>query len=132
MEGRPLGFISNHCSENTLSSVGGGGMSGGGAGGVAIMMPSSPLKEPVDTSSSSNTALNLSTYTAGEDAGRLALMAKEFGLSRIRPQKRQIRRHTFMVNIFFVLVHIILILSNCNYTILPICSLMIYAHAFNS
>ena len=88
MEGRPLAF-SNHCSENALSSVG-GGVEGGG--GVAVMM-----MPQADTISS--TALNLSTYTAGEDAGRLALLAKEFGLAKIRPPKRQIRKHTFKVRV---------------------------------
>ena len=90
MEGRPLAF-SNHCSENALSSsAGGGGIEGGG--GVAVMM----MPQATDTISS--TALNhLSTYTAGEDAGRLALLAKEFGLARMRPPKRQIRKHTFKV-----------------------------------
>ena len=34
---------------------------------------------------------HLSTYTAGEDAGRLATLAKEFGLSRTRAPKTQIR-----------------------------------------
>jgi len=88
MEGRPLAF-SNRCSENALSSVG-GGVEGGG--GVAVMM-----MPQADTISS--TSLNLSTYTAGEDAGRLALLAKEFGLAKIRPPKRQIRKHTFKVRI---------------------------------
>ena len=92
MEGRPLALaFSNHCSENALSSVG-GGVEGGGGGGVAVMM-----MPQADTISS--TALNLSTYTAGEDAGRLALLAKEFGLAKIRPPKRQIRKHTFKVRI---------------------------------
>jgi len=36
-------------------------------------------------------ASHLSTYTAGEDAGRLATLAKEFGLSRVRPPRNQIR-----------------------------------------
>mmetsp|Transcript_12173 Transcript_12173/g.21685 ORF Transcript_12173/g.21685 Transcript_12173/m.21685 type:complete len:615 (+) Transcript_12173:81-1925(+) len=34
---------------------------------------------------------HLSTYTAGEDAGRLATLAKEFGLSRTRAPKSQVR-----------------------------------------
>ena len=35
---------------------------------------------------------HLSTYTPGEDFGRLAKLAKEFGLARIRNQKKQIRK----------------------------------------
>ena len=35
---------------------------------------------------------HLSTYTAGEDAGRLATMAKEFGLQRVRAPKIQVRQ----------------------------------------
>ncbi len=35
---------------------------------------------------------HLSTYTPGEDFGRLAKLAKEFGLARIRNQKKQIRQ----------------------------------------
>ncbi|KAL7539182.1 hypothetical protein ACHAXR_011425 [Thalassiosira sp. AJA248-18] len=34
---------------------------------------------------------HLSTYTAGEDSGRLATLAKEFGLSRMRAPKSQVR-----------------------------------------
>lgn len=41
------------------------------------------------------TALNLSTYTAGEDGGRLAMLAKEFGLARMRSLKPQHRKHAF-------------------------------------
>ena len=114
MEGRPLGFVSQCSSSSALHS------DSSGAGGVAIMMmPSSPLRGgPIDTaavsSTSSNTALNLSTYTAGEDAGRLALMAKEFGLSRIRPQKRQIRRHTFKVNILYYSAYLMILYYGCN------------------
>jgi hypothetical protein len=35
--------------------------------------------------------VSMSTYTAGEDSGRLATLAKEFGLSRQRPPRPQIR-----------------------------------------
>lgn len=38
-----------------------------------------------------NNPVHLSTYTAGEDAGRLATLAKEFGLSRMRAPKSQVR-----------------------------------------
>ena len=36
--------------------------------------------------------IHLSTYTPGEDFGRLATLAKEFGLERIRNQRNQIRK----------------------------------------
>lgn len=45
----------------------------------------------VPTTSSSSLPVHLSTYTAGEDAGRLATLAKEFGLSRTRAPKSQVR-----------------------------------------
>lgn len=38
-----------------------------------------------------NLSAHLSTYTAGEDAGRLATLAKEFGLSRQRMPREQVR-----------------------------------------
>ena len=41
--------------------------------------------------SQSEVPMHLSTYTPGEDFGRLAKLAKEFGLARIRNQKKQIR-----------------------------------------
>lgn len=48
-------------------------------GGVAVLSPS-------------EIPIHLSTYTPGEDFGRLAMLAKEFGLARIRKQKKQIRK----------------------------------------
>lgn len=47
----------------------------------------SPLSSPQATM-----PIHLSTYTPGEDFGRLAMLAKEFGLERIRNQKNQIRK----------------------------------------
>jgi hypothetical protein len=47
----------------------------------------SPLFSPQATM-----PIHLSTYTPGEDFGRLAMLAKEFGLERIRNQKNQIRK----------------------------------------
>lgn len=44
-------------------------------------------------------ALGASTYVAGEDAGRLARVAREFGLTRTRPPRRQLRKHACTVNI---------------------------------
>lgn len=89
---------SRHSSDNALTSLVGGSV---GAGGVAVMLPSSPLLHEqsvvtpnVNGGVNGSMALNLSTYTAGEDSGRLAILAKEFGLARIRSPKRQIR-HTF-------------------------------------
>ena len=52
---------------------------------------SSPSAQVVLLPPSPKPAAHLSTYTAGEDAGRLATMAKEFGLSRVRPPRNQIR-----------------------------------------
>jgi len=46
---------------------------------------------PTTTATSSSLPIHLSTYTAGEDAGRLATLAKEFGLSRTRAPKSQVR-----------------------------------------
>mmetsp|Transcript_31655 Transcript_31655/g.68348 ORF Transcript_31655/g.68348 Transcript_31655/m.68348 type:complete len:439 (+) Transcript_31655:202-1518(+) len=118
MEDRTLStFISTHSSHGALASIGVSGASCGG-GDMSLLLPSSPLHKsgnnnsnnvgcvmnnpntflPSSSSSSAahhNTALNLSTYTAGEDAGRLAMMAKEFGLARMRPPKRQLRKHAF-------------------------------------
>lgn len=111
MEGRQLAFMSrHHPSDGALASIG----YGGDGGGVALLSPSSPLREPdvaammannlgmhsqlLNSADKSVTALNLSTYTAGEDAGRLAMLAKEFGLARMRHPKRQLRKHTFMVS----------------------------------
>eukprot|EP00984_Skeletonema_dohrnii_P003196 scaffold1065_cov114-Skeletonema_dohrnii-CCMP3373.AAC.5 len=51
---------------------------------LARFMPPSP--------SQSDIPIHLSTYTPGEDFGRLAKLAKEFGLARIRNQKKQIRK----------------------------------------
>lgn len=56
------------------------------------MLPSSPMHEP---DARVMPPLSLSTYTAGEDAGRLAMMAKEFGLARRRSAKPQLRKHAF-------------------------------------
>jgi hypothetical protein len=76
----------------------------GAAGGVvAVMMsPSMPVREQQaqtlamlfmpQSSSQSEIPVHLSTYTPGEDFGRLAMLAKEFGLARIRNQKNQIRK----------------------------------------
>eukprot|EP00571_Detonula_confervacea_P012376 CAMPEP_0172302698 /NCGR_PEP_ID=MMETSP1058-20130122/4368_1 /TAXON_ID=83371 /ORGANISM="Detonula confervacea, Strain CCMP 353" /LENGTH=418 /DNA_ID=CAMNT_0013013273 /DNA_START=59 /DNA_END=1315 /DNA_ORIENTATION=- len=107
MEDRPLSFVSNHHhrSANALTSVGSGD-------GLALQLPSSPLHtldaanrsilKKTDPHSQLSmlynkplTALNLSTYTAGEDGGRLAMLAKEFGLARMRPPKPQHREHAF-------------------------------------
>ena len=70
------------------------------AGDVAVLSPRtihsqasltrllvSPLFSPQATM-----PIHLSTYTPGEDFGRLAMLAKEFGLERIRNQKNQIRK----------------------------------------
>ena len=38
-----------------------------------------------------NLSAHLSTYTAGQDAGRLATLRKEFGLSRHRMPREQVR-----------------------------------------
>ena len=93
MEEKSLAFMSSHPSDGALTSVGGGG-------GVAVMLPTLPLHElRRDSTAISSSALNLSTYTAGEDAGRLAMLAKEFGLARVRSQKRQLRKHTFKVRV---------------------------------
>ncbi len=83
---------------------------------MPLLLPSSPLRDPPgisnacswsssatrDRDASRNAALSLSTYTAGEDAGRLAMMAKEFGLARTRRSKRQLRKHAFKVSEFVV------------------------------
>ena len=65
------------------------------------MQPASSLHLHTQQSNDANTnacvPLNMSTYTAGEDAGRLAMLAKEFGLARIRSQKSQLRKHAFKV-----------------------------------
>ncbi|KAL7542408.1 hypothetical protein ACHAXR_013411 [Thalassiosira sp. AJA248-18] len=87
-------FVSNrhHPSDSALTSH-----AGGVAGGMPLLLPSSPLQPPNPSASSLPlSTLNLSTYTAGEDGGRLAMMAKEFGLARTRPPKPQVRRkHAF-------------------------------------
>lgn len=86
MSDRPLAFMSSrHPSDGALAA-------GVGGGGVALLMPSSPLREP---GIGTFPPLNLSTYTAGEDAGRLAMLAKEMGLSRMRSPKPQLRKHAF-------------------------------------
>ena len=88
-------FVTNSPSEGALSSL---AMDGGG---VAFMQPASSLHLHTQQSNDANTnacvPLNMSTYTAGEDAGRLAMLAKEFGLARIRSQKSQLRKHAFKV-----------------------------------
>mmetsp|Transcript_26639 Transcript_26639/g.63883 ORF Transcript_26639/g.63883 Transcript_26639/m.63883 type:complete len:428 (-) Transcript_26639:3297-4580(-) len=110
MEESPLAFVSNrhHPSEGALTSIGGGG------GGVVLLSPTCPLLKPGSGAANNGildylqpsspvsalhnnptSALSLSTYTAGEDAGRLAMLAKELGLARTRPPKRQIRKHSF-------------------------------------
>jgi hypothetical protein len=76
-----------------------------GGGGLAHASASDP---PPSSSTTRVTPLSapatvtppghLSTYTAGEDGGRLASMAKEFGLARTRLAKAQVRRHTFTVS----------------------------------
>ena len=117
MEESPLAFVSNrhHPSEGALTSIGGGG------GGVVLLSPTCPLLKPESGAANNGildylqpsspvsalhnnptSALSLSTYTAGEDAGRLAMLAKELGLARTRPPKRQIRKHSFKVNPFVV------------------------------
>eukprot|EP00986_Skeletonema_menzelii_P000498 scaffold150_cov151-Skeletonema_menzelii.AAC.1 len=44
------------------------------------------------SSAQPNIPIHLSTYTPGEDFGRLAKLAMEFGLTRIRNQKKQVRK----------------------------------------
>lgn len=100
MAHQPAFVRSHHPPDASLALTVGGGSgsvrrsSGGGA--VALMLPSSQLREPNAVISPPAPARCLSTYTAGEDGGRLALLAKEFGLSRMRPPKTQVRRkHAF-------------------------------------
>lgn len=74
----------------------------GAAGGVAVLSPPSMTMREHQaqtlgrfmppSSSQSEIPAHLSTYTPGEDFGRLAMLAKEFGLARIRNQKNQIRK----------------------------------------
>ncbi len=47
---------------------------------------------PPSSSSQPDTPIHLSTYTPGEDFGRLARLAMEFGLARARNQKKQVRK----------------------------------------
>ena len=103
-DARPAFVGTSHPSDGALSAA---AVSVGGGGGVALMMPSSPsslrLREPM--SPGSRLPLNLSTYTAGEDAGRLAMLAKELGLRRTRAPKPQLRKHAFKVR-FHIDVHV--------------------------
>eukprot|EP00574_Skeletonema_japonicum_P013760 CAMPEP_0201734600 /NCGR_PEP_ID=MMETSP0593-20130828/34711_1 /ASSEMBLY_ACC=CAM_ASM_000672 /TAXON_ID=267983 /ORGANISM="Skeletonema japonicum, Strain CCMP2506" /LENGTH=80 /DNA_ID=CAMNT_0048227975 /DNA_START=123 /DNA_END=362 /DNA_ORIENTATION=- len=46
---------------------------------------------PPSTTTYGTYGSTLQTYTAGEDSSRLAILAKEFGLSRQRPPRPQIR-----------------------------------------
>ena len=73
-----------------------------GSGGVAVLSPlPMPIRQQAQILTSSvpqlsfqseTLPLHLSTYTSGEDFGRLAFLPKEFGLARIRTQKNQIRK----------------------------------------
>lgn len=47
---------------------------------------------PIESSNNTNNFSYLKTYTAGEDNGRLAAMAKELGLAKSRQPRRQIRQ----------------------------------------
>ena len=116
MSSRPLSFVSSRHSENALSIM---------KPSSPLNKPST--LDDITTTKTSPSQLNLCTYTvssnlikefyddvrciyltyfvsshihiqAGEDQGRLASLAKEFGLAKGRRQKRQIRKkHTFKV-----------------------------------
>mmetsp|Transcript_28338 Transcript_28338/g.48175 ORF Transcript_28338/g.48175 Transcript_28338/m.48175 type:complete len:437 (+) Transcript_28338:101-1411(+) len=124
MEDRPLSFVhsNHHPSDGALASIGG---SGGGVAlllpNSPLREPDAAITNDLWSLSLYNNRNNnnnnkctmalpamammtatptpnlnyLSTYTAGEDGGRLANMAREFGLARVRPPKRQIRKHAF-------------------------------------
>ncbi|KAL7463688.1 hypothetical protein ACHAXS_004044 [Conticribra weissflogii] len=71
--------------ENEEGATAAGGDAPPNYGAIGALPPAGALPP------SPRPASHLSTYTAGEDAGRLATLAKEFGLSKVRPPRHQIR-----------------------------------------